>query len=430
LGSSRRDGIRLADAVRLGVLLQLQENLHMQKKLIALAIASLGLSGAAFADTAAVTIYGVADATFDSINVGDGKAAGATGPGGFQRVSTNSSLIGFKGAESIGNGLTAVFQYESGVGFDNLGSLGASRDSYVGVAGGFGTVAIGNLTGPSRALGASVDVNSGATGIGVNSGIIGKLNNVLTGRLDTTALGNGVVSQVAGAGTCARSATCTSAFDTRFTNAIAYISPNMGGVTVIVGYVPNENKGGTVAGSQPDSSAYDIGATYANGPIMVGVTTSEVNTKNSVETKPSLIRVAGSYDFGVAKVRALYDQTKVTYTGVEAKQTDYGVGVTVPMGGGTLLAQYYTAGKEKVNGSDQADTGASLLEVGYEYSLSKRTMLVANYTKIDNKNNSTYDFGVNSAGESTAATATAAATYGVTAGAAVSGFQIGVRHTF
>jgi predicted porin len=398
----------------------------MQKKLIALAIA--GLSTAAFADTANVTLYGVADATFDSVNVGDGHAAGATGPGGYQRVSTNSSYIGFKGADSIGNGLTAVFQYESGIGFDNLGSLSASRDSYIGLAGGFGTVAIGNLTGPSRALGAAVDVNSGATGIGANTGIIGKLNNVITGRFDTTALGNTVLAQVSGAGTCARSATCAGGFDTRLANAIAYISPNMGGVTIIVGYVPNENKGGSSASSsQPSTSAYDIGATYANGPLMIGVTDSQVDTKNSVDTKPSLVRVAGSYDFGVAKVRALYDQTKATYTGVEAKQTDYGVGVTVPLGSGSLLAQYYTAGKEKVNGSDQADTGANLIEIGYEYTLSKRTMLIANYTKIDNKNNSTYDFGVNSAGSNTA---TAPATNGVTAGASVSGFQIGMRHTF
>jgi predicted porin len=39
--------------------------------------------------------------------------------GNTTRVSTNSSYIGFKGAEALGNGLTAVFQLESGVGFDN-----------------------------------------------------------------------------------------------------------------------------------------------------------------------------------------------------------------------------------------------------------------------------------------------------------------------
>ena len=85
----------------------------MQKKLIALAVAGLASTGA-FAQ-ANVTVYGVADATFDVVrasNVKDGYDLGNT-----TRVSSNSSYIGFKGAEALGNGLTAVFQVESGVDF-------------------------------------------------------------------------------------------------------------------------------------------------------------------------------------------------------------------------------------------------------------------------------------------------------------------------
>jgi hypothetical protein len=63
---------------------------------------------------------------------------------------------------------------------------GATRDSFVGVAGGFGTVVLGNLTGPTRALGGAVDVNSGATGIGANSALLGKLgNNLVSGTTAT-----------------------------------------------------------------------------------------------------------------------------------------------------------------------------------------------------------------------------------------------------
>jgi predicted porin len=120
----------------------------MQKKLIALAVAGLASTGA-FAQ-ANVTVYGVADASFDVVKI-SGDANNELG--NTTRVSTNSSLLGFKGAEALGNGLTAVFQFESAVGFDNAGALGANRDSYVGLAGGFGTVVLGNLTGPTRALG-------------------------------------------------------------------------------------------------------------------------------------------------------------------------------------------------------------------------------------------------------------------------------------
>ncbi|HPI59343.1 porin, partial [Zoogloea sp.] len=176
----------------------------MQKKLIALAVAGLASTGA-FAQ-ANVTVYGVADASFDVVKI-SGDANNELG--NTTRVSTNSSLLGFKGAEALGNGLTAVFQFESAVGFDNAGALGANRDSYVGLAGGFGTVVLGNLTGPTRALGAAVDVNSGATGIGANAALLGKLGNNLIGTTDA----NG---SYGGGSTCGRSTTCTSIFDTRW----------------------------------------------------------------------------------------------------------------------------------------------------------------------------------------------------------------------
>jgi predicted porin len=165
----------------------------MQKNLIALAVAGLASTGA-FAQ-ANVTVYGVADASFDVVRI-SGDANNELG--NTTRVSTNSSVLGFKGAENLGNGLTAVFQYESSVGFDNGGALGASRDSYVGLAGGFGTVVLGNLTGPTRALGSAVDVNAGATGIGANTALIGKLGNNLIGTTDATG-------GYAGGSTCARS---------------------------------------------------------------------------------------------------------------------------------------------------------------------------------------------------------------------------------
>jgi predicted porin len=76
----------------------------MQKKLIALAVAGLASTGA-FAQ-ANVTVYGVADASFDVVRTSNA----VNELGNTTRVSTNSSLIGFKGAEALGNGLTAVFQ--------------------------------------------------------------------------------------------------------------------------------------------------------------------------------------------------------------------------------------------------------------------------------------------------------------------------------
>ncbi len=387
----------------------------MQKKLIALAVAGLASTGALA--QANVTVYGVADASFDVVRI-SGDANNELG--NTTRVSTNSSLLGFKGAESLGNGLTAVFQYESSVGFDNAGALGATRDSYVGLAGGFGTVVLGNLTGPTRALGSAVDVNSGATGIGANTALIGKLGNNLLGTTDTS--GN-----YAGGSTCARNSTCASIFDTRWKNAIAYVSPSFGGLNATVAYVANENKAlnGLAAAN---TTGYDVGVKYANGPAMAAVTYNAVSVGNAADLKVSDLRVGGSYNFGMASVRALFDLARAdNFGGNKVTQAVYGFGATFNVTPASkLLGQVYVARDLKVNGSSSDDTGAKLFEIGVEHSLSKRTMLKATYAMINNDKAATYDFGINAAGIRTGALPGGANAVGGT----VSGLSFGLRHTF
>ena len=144
----------------------------MQKKLIALAVAGLA-STAAFAQSN-VTVYGVMDATYDY--VGASQSTAATKVKNDSRVSANSSYLGFKGAEDLGNGLKAVFQIEGNLFNDNAGGWdGSARDTYVGLTGGFGTVVAGTLTAAARGLGAKVDVNAGSTGIGYQSALYARL---------------------------------------------------------------------------------------------------------------------------------------------------------------------------------------------------------------------------------------------------------------
>lgn len=387
----------------------------MQKKLIALAVAGLASTGA-FAQ-ANVTVYGVADASFDVVKI-SGDANNELG--NTTRVSTNSSLIGFKGAEALGNGLTAVFQFESAVGFDNAGALGANRDSYVGLAGGFGTVVLGNLTGPTRALGSAVDVNVGATGIGANSALLGKLGNNLIGTTD--ASGN-----YAGGSTCARSSTCNSIFDTRWKNAIAYVSPSFAGLNATVAYVANENK--ALHGlTSANTTGYDVGLKYANGPAMAAVTYNAVSTGRADDLKISDLRVGGSFNMGAASLRAIFDLARAdNFGGNKVTQAVYGLGATFNVTPASkLVGQVYVARDLKVNGSSADDTGAKLFEVGVEHSLSKRTMLKATYAMINNDKAAAYDFGINAVGINTGALPGGANAVGGT----VQGLSLGLRHTF
>lgn len=395
----------------------------MQKKMIALAVAGLASTGA-FAQ-ANVTVYGVADASFDIVKIA-GDANNELG--NTTRVSTNSSLLGFKGAENLGNGLTAVFQFESSVGFDNAGSLGATRDSYVGLAGSFGTVVLGTLTGPTRALGTALDVNAGATGIGANTALLGKLGNNLIGSTDGSGnYGTTTAGVYSGTTTCARNATCASIFDNRWKNAIAYVSPSFGGLNATIAYVANENKslhGLTAA----NTTGYDVGVKYANGPAMAAVTYNAVSIGNAAEVKISDLRAGGSYNFGMASVRAVFDLARADHlNGNKFTQAVYGIGATFNVTPASkLLGQVYVARDLKTNGSSSDDTGAKLFELGVEHSLSKRTMLKATWAMVNNDSRARYDFGINAAGINTGTLPGNANATGGT----VQGLSFGLRHTF
>jgi len=389
----------------------------MQKKLIALAVAGLASTGA-FAQ-ANVTVYGVADATFDVVKIA-GDANNELG--NTTRVSSNSSYIGFKGAEALGNGLTAVFQLESAVGFDGSGTLGSSRDTFVGVAGGFGTVVLGNLTGPTRALGGAVDVNAGATGIGTNGALLGKLGNNLVNTTDAN-------SNYTAGGSCARSSTCVSIFDNRWKNAVAYVSPTFAGLSATVAYVANEGK--TFHGQEPalNTRGYDAGLKYANGPIMAAVTYNAVSLGNAAKTDISDFRVGATYNFGVASIRGIFDRARADhFGGAGYTQNVFGLGGTFNVTpAGKIIGQFYFADEMKRNGKDQKDSGAKLFEIGYEHSLSKRTILKAVYAHLNNDANASYDFGINAAGVNSV---TGAGPTFSTVGATVQGVQLGLRHSF
>jgi len=93
---------------------------------------------------------------------------------------------------------------------------------------------------------------------------------------------------------------------------------------------------------------------------------------------------------------------------------------------GKLIGQYYRAndlsGSIGNGANSLADTGAQFINVGYEHSLSKRTLLKLIYARISNDENAGawnggYDFGKNGTG------------FGG-ADRKISGIQAGLRHSF
>lgn len=413
----------------------------MQKKLIALALASL--AGSAFAQTN-VTVYGVADGTFEFAKA-TGATIGAAGNTASQtRLSSNSSLLGFKGVEDLGNGLKALFQFESGIDFtgDGATSWNTTRDSFVGLTGGFGTVVAGTLTHPIRTMGAKVDFNPGASSSGFTGSIYGEFLGVKTGT------------------------------DERAKNAIAYVSPNFSGFTVTAAYLSggiagaNDNgntdaKNDSQVAKSFHSQQYQIAGQYENGPIyvglgyhqannpralaavfsgIVGVTCAETGTSGCVtgtdyKDKLTAWRLAGKYAFSTGTtVSALYDSQKYSFESdtisggdnVKAKRVAWMVGVNQNfMAKHNVWLQYAKANKAKIDGETQDETGANQWTVGYSYDMSKRTMLHGFYTQLNNQDFARYDNYVNGTLQASSATS-----FGMGLGANAKVLGLGMRHTF
>ena len=292
----------------------------MQKKIIALAVAAAA-SSAAFAQTN-VTVYGIADLGQAFVK-SSGAPNGAANQSTVGRLDNNSSYLGFKGTEDLGNGLKALFQFEVGYNADSGNSstqssgFGAGRDSFVGLTGGFGTVVAGNLTHPIRAFGAKADLMPAGAGLGTAFSLTGKIAGNATGA------------------------------DDRAANAIAYVSPTFSGFSGTVAYVNGEKQ---PAGSNTaEHTAYQVAAQYDNGPLFVGAGYHKVNNAAGVSTDDARIyRLVGVYTLPTAtKLTALYDNTKADNNGGYDKRTAWSLGAAQSFGKNTVGLQYAKAGKIK-----------------------------------------------------------------------------------
>ncbi len=358
----------------------------MQKKIIALAIASaLAMPAVAMAEGDNVVIYGDANISYDFVS--------DQGTESVNKVSSNDSKFGFKGAEDLGGGLSAFWQIESVINFDAGGSGFANRDSFAGIAGeGWGSIAFGANGTAYKRVARSFD-QFGDT-IGDNRAIMGG------GTFGTPG------GSAQGAG-----------FDDGINNHVFYTSPNINGFTGIIDYV-NTAEGNT-NGTQADTKLFSIGANYDAGPLglLFAHTTSDDIT-------------GGTADASATKFGASYSIDQFTFGGIFEKINDDAVG------GGASHKNYYLFGKmafgsdaikvayTKADDLDAAtNTGADQFTIGYDHSMSKRTTLYALYTRVSNDTAAAYSL-------SPLGPTGAPAGASIVAGSDPSAFSVGMRHTF
>jgi predicted porin len=342
----------------------------MKKSLIALAVAG-AFAAPAFAATGNVDVYGIMN-----IAIEDQDSANFT-PG----VIDNVSRIGFKGAEDLGGGLKAVWQIEQGLGgtsaatgVSGTGTL-ATRNTFIGLAGDFGTFLMGRHDTPYKLGTGSLDI-FGDTIADYNAGRLNSVQGLLN------------------------------AFDLRSPSAIAYVSPTWSGFHFAAAVVA-ANEG--VPADTIDATS--ITGVYVNGPLFASLSYQSANDVLGAGADVDAWKVGASYTFGDAKVGAIYENVEADTTTQD--RTTWIINGVYNLGPIALKAQY--ADISDANFGVTANGDQSMWAVGADYSLSKRTTAYLVYGN----------------GDSDAAVAAVAAA-GIAGSALgdVSGWNVGLKHSF
>lgn len=344
----------------------------MKKLFSSAVLAAAAVSAVSAQAQSSVTVFGVVDAAVREVKNG-GNTVSQLASGGM-----NSSRLGFRGVEDLGSGLRASFWLEHGFNVDTGLQTDSSRfwnrRATVSLAGGFGEVRLGRDFTPTY-----------------------------TGYADFDAFGD---NGVAAAGKFADRLGSNADTLTRADNQVSYFLPALGGVYGQVSVAAGEGTAG---------KKYTGGRLgYNAGPLNVSVAYGETEvTPVAGSDKHKVLSVGAWYDFGIVKVVGYFNQDKLA----SMKLDTYSIGANVPVGQGTIRAQYTSANASGRNGNGAAidANDANQIALGYVHALSKRTSVYATVARVDNEGAAAY-----------AVSGTPAAV----AGAKSTGYELGLRHAF
>ncbi|USY24395.1 porin [Alcaligenes sp. 1735tsa3] len=375
----------------------------MKKTLLAAALMA-GFAGVAHAETS-VTLYGILDAGIGYQKVKGSEGYVTSGPQ-TEINSKRTGLIngiqsgnrwGLKGSEDLGDGLRAVFVLESGfdmgTGKSKQGDRLFGRQATLGLAGdSWGQLDFGRQT-------------------NIASKYLSAVADPFGGGFDQANIGGAF----------------TAANTVRYDNMVMYQTPNFSGFQFGVGYSFNADGnqhwdkdldtklGGTVNAKDLNKQAITTGLRYANGPIGIALTYDQIRDRGvradgspvggvqyytqGDDTTIKSWNIGGSYDFEVVKAYLAFGQTRnglfegqtfgelnqQSLLGKGLKVNSYLVGLSAPVGAGTVMGSWTMADPDKAPDSFYQDFANDSWEMkkqhtfslGYSHPLSKRTNVYA-----------------------------------------------------
>jgi predicted porin len=324
----------------------------MNFKTTAAAVALLAAMGA----QAQVTVYGKMD-----LAIGKFQTTGFKSNTGVQ---SNGSHIGFAVSEDLGS-MKAGVQLESTVGAD-VGGANApifwDRQANISVSGDFGRVSVGRKETPF--FNAMVAYNPfGDSGFSPAMNLF-VVNNFYLSQEAAELEGLASPAEIA----ALINASAAVMFPTRFNNSITYATPDFNGLSaaVQIGMKEADANGANVA----------FGINYAAGPFAAGFAYQKLKTGFDVGGSDSRWVLGGSYDAGVAKIYGQVggDELESPVAGT-AESTFFQVGAAAPVTAEGTAMVSFGQGKDK-----ESDGKESILAVGYDHALSKRTGVYGVFT--------------------------------------------------
>lgn len=309
-------------------------------------------------------------------------------------VDSQNSYLGFRGERRLGStGLKGIWQIEQAIEIDtgNEDATFSNRNSFLGLAGGFGTVKLGHMDTIYKEYGQVESL------FGLTSGNFISPSNVLSHI--------GV-----GSNSAAR-------FHERATNTIQYQTPEFGAFQAGIQYSPDETRNDL--GNELNGQLWSMGVKYEAGPLYASVQ-HEIhkdrfggsrNVASSLSnfgapgahSRDTGIRASASYKFGNHTVGADVAQLKYTESGqaagtkfVEYKHMTWAVSWEAKWGGPWRTAIEWVRGEEgscKVTVGDCSTTGLTgdLFGGGVAYDLDKQTFLYILAAQLNNGDAARYD---------------------------------------
>lgn len=338
--------------------------------------------------TDSLGLYGIADAGVEVGRYGKGtKVRMQSGLG-------SASRLGFKGERSFGDDLSAYFQLEMGVSFDNGQNTGHSSNVSNPGAGTL-SAAAPNTTG--------VAVFSRNTFVGLNSKSLGDVRvgrdytpmYSITSSTDPFTIGGGTAFRL-----------WSSAAASRFDNGLFYSTPGLGGVRVNLAYSAGMENNSTsnvgVTGGTPGASSStgpkdegrgtSASLTYTSGGLFLAAgyldyakmgTVAAPAIENSHRRSYNL---AGTYMLGDVKLYGQYlkgrDRQQGLANPVTLDRTVWWLGAAVPLSAADTLRLVYSSLDDRL----ATDRDSRHVGLGYEHALDKRTDLYVYYAQVSNSN--------------------------------------------